>query len=85
MFILLSLSQAIQLLNLITDVESLDGLRTFLEEIVLDPDEENPVPLLNEELIPLRAVIEELHDFYDISDGITDYLADLDTELRLIA
>lgn len=85
MFILLTLTQAIQLLNLITDVPSLDGLRTFLEEIVLDPDDENPIPLLNEELIPLRAVIEELHDFYDISDAITDYLADLNTDLQLIA
>jgi len=85
MFILLTLAQAYQLLNLITDVPSLDGLRTFLEEIVLDPDEDNPVPLLNEELVPLRAVIEELHDFYDISDSITDYLADLDTDLQLIA
>jgi len=81
MFILLTLAQAYQLLNLITDVPSLDGLRTFLEEIVLDPDEDNPVPLLNEELIPLRAVIEELHDFYDISDEISDYLHDIELQL----
>ena len=81
MFVLLTISQAYQLLNLITDVASLDGLRTFLEEIVLDPDEDNPVPLLNEELIPLRAVIEEIHDFYDISDQISDYLHDLELEM----
>jgi hypothetical protein len=81
MFILLTLAQAYQLLNLITDVPSLDGLRTFLEEIVLDPDEENPVPLLNEELVPLRAVIEEIHDFYDISDEISDYLHDIELQL----
>ena len=81
MFILLTLAQAYQLLNLITDVASLDGLRTFLEEIVLDPDEDNPVPLLNDELVPLRAVIEELHDFYDISDEISDYLHDLELEM----
>jgi hypothetical protein len=77
MFILLTLTQSIQLLNLIYDVASLDGLRTFLEEIVLDPDEDNPVPLLNDELVPLLAVIEEIHDFYDISDSINDYLHDL--------
>ena len=81
MFVLLTISQAYQLLNLITDVASLDGLRIFLEEIMLDPDEDNPVPLLNEELIPLRAVIEEIHDFYDISDQISDYLHDLELEM----
>ncbi len=81
MFVLLTISLIDQLLNLITDVASLDGLRIFLEEIMLDPDEDNPVPLLNEELIPLRAVIEEIHDFYDISDQISDYLHDLELEM----
>ena len=81
MFVLLTISLIDQLLNLITDVASLDGLRIFLEEIMLDPDEDNPVPLLNEELIPLRAVIEEIHDFYDISDEISDYLHDIELQL----